>query len=351
MPTVVPGGEAAKSSWGCVRDLMWTLGNLHLDRQSYVLAVGGGAVLDMVGFAAAIVHRGLRLIRVPTTTLAQNDGGVGDCAEGVIATLGDGVSQNASETKVAVGSEYTDSKNFDVFTMTHPQLRVDYKFKVDGDTNVLDKAVTVDTAAQERFGWAYNTAGGTGTAHPRSRFWARYTADDTVTISRGYDGIAYVAWVQGVDFTGLNSYAQDGFESGDGTGGTGWSGNWSLSGEAAVTTEGTPFAGGYHLRLRSGDGEAVRTANLAGAANVRLQLRWKAEDFEADENATVEVYDGTWHTVLTVSDGQDDAAWHLADIDLSSYSMTSNFQVRIKSNMSDTSDLFYVDDLRIIENV
>jgi 3-dehydroquinate synthase len=77
MPTVVPGGEAAKTDWAWVRDLMWTLGNLHLDRQSYVLAVGGGAVLDMVGFATSIVHRGLRLIRVPTTTLSQNDGGVG----------------------------------------------------------------------------------------------------------------------------------------------------------------------------------------------------------------------------------------------------------------------------------
>src|SRR3990172_3590043 len=56
---------------------MWRVGNLHLDRQSYVVAVGGGAMLDMVGFATAIVHRGLRLIRVPTTPLAQNDAGAG----------------------------------------------------------------------------------------------------------------------------------------------------------------------------------------------------------------------------------------------------------------------------------
>ena len=76
-PQVVPGGEAAKNGWGTVRDVMWTIGNLHLDRQSYVLAVGGGAVLDMVGFAASIVHRGLRLVRLPTTTLAQCDAGVG----------------------------------------------------------------------------------------------------------------------------------------------------------------------------------------------------------------------------------------------------------------------------------
>ena len=76
-PQVLPGGEAAKNGWAAVREVLWTIGNLHLDRQSYVLAVGGGAVLDMVGFAASIVHRGLRLVRMPTTTLSQCDGGVG----------------------------------------------------------------------------------------------------------------------------------------------------------------------------------------------------------------------------------------------------------------------------------
>ena len=75
--TVVPGGERAKNGWEMVRDMMWSVGSMHLDRQSFVIAVGGGAMLDMVGFAASIVHRGLRLVRVPTTTLAQGDGGVG----------------------------------------------------------------------------------------------------------------------------------------------------------------------------------------------------------------------------------------------------------------------------------
>jgi len=76
-PVVVPGGEQAKNDWNTVRDVMWTIGNLHLDRHNYVIVVGGGAVLDMVGFAASIVHRGLRLVRVPTTVLAQNDAGIG----------------------------------------------------------------------------------------------------------------------------------------------------------------------------------------------------------------------------------------------------------------------------------
>ena len=49
----------------------------HMDRHSYFVAVGGGSMLDMVGFAAALIHRGLRFVRLPTTVLAQNDAGVG----------------------------------------------------------------------------------------------------------------------------------------------------------------------------------------------------------------------------------------------------------------------------------
>ena len=48
-----------------------------IDRHAYVLAVGGGALLDMVGYAAATAHRGVRLVRVPTTVLSQNDSGIG----------------------------------------------------------------------------------------------------------------------------------------------------------------------------------------------------------------------------------------------------------------------------------
>lgn len=76
-PVVVPGGEQAKNDWAPVREILWTIGNLHLDRKSFVIAVGGGSMLDMVGFAASIVHRGLRIIRVPSTTLAQDDAGLG----------------------------------------------------------------------------------------------------------------------------------------------------------------------------------------------------------------------------------------------------------------------------------
>jgi 3-dehydroquinate synthase len=73
----VAGGEAAKNDGDAVTRLQARFHAVGLDRQSFVLIVGGGAVLDMVGYAAATTHRGLRVVRVPTTVLGQNDSGVG----------------------------------------------------------------------------------------------------------------------------------------------------------------------------------------------------------------------------------------------------------------------------------
>ncbi len=57
---------------------MWeAIDAAHIDRHSFVLVIGGGAFLDAVGFAAATAHRGVRLVRFPTTTLSQDDSGVG----------------------------------------------------------------------------------------------------------------------------------------------------------------------------------------------------------------------------------------------------------------------------------
>lgn len=74
---IVPGGPATKIGWDAAQEMVETFAARRLDRHCYVIAVGGGSMLDMVGFAASIVHRGLRLVRLPTTTLAQNDAGVG----------------------------------------------------------------------------------------------------------------------------------------------------------------------------------------------------------------------------------------------------------------------------------
>jgi len=76
-PLLVTGGEHAKNGWGNVREIMTRASIGHLDRHSYIVALGGGCVLDMAGFAASLIHRGVRLLRIPTTVLAQNDAGIG----------------------------------------------------------------------------------------------------------------------------------------------------------------------------------------------------------------------------------------------------------------------------------
>lgn len=76
-PLVVEGGERTKNSDFHVSKIHSEIDRHHIDRHSYVIVVGGGALLDMVGFAAATAHRGIRHLRIPTTTLSQADSGVG----------------------------------------------------------------------------------------------------------------------------------------------------------------------------------------------------------------------------------------------------------------------------------
>ncbi len=76
-PIVVPGGEASKQGSAVVDQVHARMHALGIDRHAFTLIIGGGAVLDAVGYAAATTHRGVRVIRVPTTVLAQNDAGIG----------------------------------------------------------------------------------------------------------------------------------------------------------------------------------------------------------------------------------------------------------------------------------
>lgn len=76
-PLVIEGGERTKNSYYHVSEIHSHIDRYHIDRHSYVIAVGGGAILDMAGLAAATAHRGCRHVRIPTTTLSQDDSGVG----------------------------------------------------------------------------------------------------------------------------------------------------------------------------------------------------------------------------------------------------------------------------------
>lgn len=77
MIEVACGGEGAKNSIDVCEQVLAATDRFGIDRKSFVLAIGGGAMLDAVGFGAALAHRGVRLIRMPTTTLAMDDAAMG----------------------------------------------------------------------------------------------------------------------------------------------------------------------------------------------------------------------------------------------------------------------------------
>lgn len=74
---IIKGGEKAKNDEALFYAIVDAVNKYGIDRHSYVVAIGGGSVLDLVGYAAAVSHRGIRHIRIPTTVLSQNDSGVG----------------------------------------------------------------------------------------------------------------------------------------------------------------------------------------------------------------------------------------------------------------------------------
>jgi 3-dehydroquinate synthase len=72
-----PGGEVAKQDEALVSRILDSIDHHGICRKSVVLVIGGGAVLDAAGYATAIAHRGVRLVRMPSTVLGQCDSGVG----------------------------------------------------------------------------------------------------------------------------------------------------------------------------------------------------------------------------------------------------------------------------------
>ena len=74
---IVPGGEVVKNDMRFFDEILEAVNSHKIDRHSFIAAIGGGSVLDLVGYAAAVSHRGIKHIRIPTTVLSQNDSGVG----------------------------------------------------------------------------------------------------------------------------------------------------------------------------------------------------------------------------------------------------------------------------------
>ncbi len=152
------------------------------------------------------------------------DDGLGDGALGQVVTLGDGVNLNATETSVAVGAEgaqISPGRNFQVYVIEHPNLAVDYRFRVRGDQGAAsgyqELTQTVNTAngtegydnsstdVQYTEGYRtalfYSTSGGTGQAYSRTGAWSlRHISSTDLTFYRAYAGQPISGWIQSIDF-------------------------------------------------------------------------------------------------------------------------------------------------------
>ncbi len=217
-------------------------------------------------------------------TGTSEDNGVGDGSEGVVVTLGNGVTQNANESTVAVGSEFTDDKDFQVYALTHPDLAVDYRFLADGNNASLTIDQTVDSATSPRMALSFNTSGTTVNSFPRPIFSARYTSATNIRLERRRSGDTLAAWIQGIDFSQIQSpeYTQS---------------NWRMYTTAASTNVGTPLAAQNTPPLLTSIGQTFRLRLLIGVTESSVpiglenfKLQYAVRSGTCDTSFTGETY-------------------------------------------------------------
>lgn len=146
--------------------------------------------------------------------------------------------------------------------------------------------------------------------------------------------------------------ASDGFESGNYSGGTGWLGSWTATGDVSILTTSGPHSGTRHVRLRQSTGDLKRSVNLSGRTGVHLKFWAKVSSFEGNDRADVKVSaDGTNFTIVkTFLPADSDNIYKQYDIDLSGFTLSSNFRIRFDAGMNSTSDQWYIDDVEVRAN-
>jgi len=215
-------------------------------------------------------------------------GGIGNGAEGVLITLGNGVAKNTNETTVAVGAYYAVSRSFDVYALTNPSLLVDYQFKTNGDSTSLTYDQTTSTVASQynRMALVYNGCASTATSFPIPIFSARYYTDTSIRMERRRTGVNFPAWTEGINFSGIlspisyptdwpniypiNSYSSSGIQS------------WSSFTETANKNSGEIY---YQLSGDDGTtwkywtGSAWATALASSSSNIASVINTNISSF------------------------------------------------------------------------
>lgn len=158
-------------------------------------------------------------------------------------------------------------------------------------------------------------------------------------------------WADGVVLKFLDAFiAHDGFESGNYSGGTGWTGNWTATGDISILTSFSPHSGSRHVRLRRGTGLLSRTVTVPpGTTTLKLGFWSKVNSFESADNAVVRVTPagGSPTTLITYAAAHSDNTYHYDEFDLSSMISAASIQITFDANMSGTDDQWYLDDVRV----
>jgi|GEM_PF-983362 len=137
--------------------------------------------------------------------------------------------------------------------------------------------------------------------------------------------------------------AFDGFEGGW-SGGNGWAGAWTRSGDASIVTSGGSYAGSYHLRLRRSTGYAARSVNL-GSSGAYLSFCAKVNSFESSDKAEVKINGAVVKTFTNATQSNNTYACYngSSSIPLPSGTVTIAFD----AGMSNQDDYWYIDNIEV----
>lgn len=142
---------------------------------------------------------------------------------------------------------------------------------------------------------------------------------------------------------------RDDFESGGFVGGRNWLDNWTIVGPATVTTANSPYAATYHLNVDTGS-DVMRSADLSGLSSMRLQFWAKVNSHSGNRKSYAEVSsDGTnWTVVATWDRNSTTLVYSFFDVDLTPYTMSSQFWVRFRTDSGGSSTM-WVDNVEITQ--
>lgn len=147
-----------------------------------------------------------------------------------------------------------------------------------------------------------------------------------------------------------STLASDDFESNSWSGGAGWTGDWIANGSAIITKSGAAYQGEYHLRLQEEDGYAKRAVDLSCRSSATVEFWARVDEFDDDDQVEVQVSpnNSNWTTVRTLTEDDDDDTYRFESIDLSPFTMSSEFWIAFDADIEEDDGKLFVDDLKII---